>query len=100
PPTTIFTLSLHDALPIYRPEADLDAVVLREIIYRVAIPIAWADELMSAPWEVVAERPWIITPEHSSHRALVMELFHDRSALPARSEEHTSELQSPDHLVC
>src|SRR5207244_4086567 len=22
------------------------------------------------------------------------------SALPARSEEHTSELQSPDHLVC
>src|SRR5947208_10767458 len=23
-----------------------------------------------------------------------------RSSLPARSEEHTSELQSPDHLVC
>src|SRR5258708_29828361 len=23
-----------------------------------------------------------------------------RPAMPARSEEHTSELQSPDHLVC
>jgi DNA-binding transcriptional LysR family regulator len=75
----------------HRPEADLDAVALREIIYRVAIPIAWADELMSAPWEVVAERPWIITPEHSSHRALVMELFHDRSALPARLIEADNE---------
>jgi DNA-binding transcriptional LysR family regulator len=75
----------------HRPEADLDAVALREIIYRVAIPIAWADELMSAPWEVVAERPWIITPEHSSHRALVMELFHDRSALPARIIEADNE---------
>lgn len=75
----------------HRPEADLNAVALREIIYRVAIPIAWADELMSAPWEVVAERPWIITPEHSSHRALVMELFHDRSALPARIIEADNE---------
>src|SRR6266404_3092584 len=75
----------------HRPEADLDAAALREIIYRVAIPIAWTDELMNAPWEVVAERPWIITPEHSSHRALVMELFHDRSALPARLIEADNE---------
>ncbi len=58
----------------HRPEADLDAVAL-----------------LSAPWEVVAERPWIITPEHSSHRALVMELFHDRSALPARLIEADNE---------
>jgi DNA-binding transcriptional LysR family regulator len=74
-----------------RPDADLDAVALREITYRVTIPIAWADELMSAPWEVVAERPWIITPEQSSHRSLVMELFHDRSALPARLVEADNE---------
>ena len=74
-----------------RPEADLDAVALREITYRVAIPVDWADELMTAPWEVVSERPWIITPEHSSHRSLVMELFHDRSALPARIIEADNE---------
>ena len=74
-----------------RPEAELDAIALREITYRVAIPIAWADELMTASWEVVAERPWIITPERSSHRILVMELFHDRSALPARLVEADTE---------
>ena len=74
-----------------RPEADLDAVALREITYRVAIPVDWADELMTAPWEVVSERPWIITPEHSSHRSLVMELFRDRSALPARIIEADNE---------
>jgi DNA-binding transcriptional LysR family regulator len=74
-----------------QPEADLVAVALRDITYRVTLPIAWADELMTAPWEVVAERPWIITPEHSSHRSLVMELFHDRSALPARLIEADTE---------
>src|SRR5258708_37911868 len=31
---------------------------------------------------------------HGARRRLV------RQRLPARSEEHTSELQSPDHLVC
>jgi DNA-binding transcriptional LysR family regulator len=74
-----------------RPEAALDAVALRDITYRVTIPAAWADELMTAPWEAVAERPWIITPEHSSHRSLVMELFQDRAALPERLIEADTE---------
>src|SRR5450631_721359 len=74
-----------------QPEADLDSVALSEITFRVTVPIAWAAELVNAPWEVVAERPWIITPEHSSHRRLVMELFRDRSALPARLVEADTE---------
>jgi DNA-binding transcriptional LysR family regulator len=74
-----------------QPEADLHSVALREITYRVTVPIAWAGELVNAPWESVAERPWIITPEHSSHRRLVMELFHDRAALPARLVEADTE---------
>jgi DNA-binding transcriptional LysR family regulator len=74
-----------------QPDVDLDAIALRDITYRVAIPIDWAAELMTAPWEVVSERPWIITPEQSSHRLLVMELFHDRSALPARLIEADNE---------
>src|SRR5258708_10512000 len=76
--TEIYTLSLHDALPI-----------------------------------LVGEMP------RDVHRALVLEAAHedargiglgeaDRAQHPAqpararvaRSEEHTSELQSPDHLVC
>src|SRR5258708_15281459 len=31
---------------------------------------------------------------------LLRQLMRSRSQLLARSEEHTSELQSPDHLVC
>src|SRR5947208_6080074 len=62
--TEIYTLSLHDALPIW---ATIIQVRLKD-----ALPI-----------EVVALA-----------RALVGAL-----GVP-RSEEHTSELQSPDHLVC
>src|SRR5258708_36162327 len=63
--TEIYTLSLHDALPIStrsRPSIDLEAF----------------------------ERSGGI------HRA-ISHTFLDRHI---RSEEHTSELQSPDHLVC
>src|SRR5258708_21966658 len=62
--TEIYTLSLHDALPIY---------------FSMRAPLA------------------ALIP-------LVPLLFAHPIALPAqgpdRSEEHTSELQSPDHLVC
>src|SRR3990170_8807404 len=54
--TEIYTLSLHDALPISVPSAEAE---LRPV--RVAIPLRRSEE---------------------------------------RSEEHTPELQSPDHLVC
>src|SRR5258708_13686756 len=59
--TEIYTLSLHDALPISTPSARLSPASL---------------SLFSAP-------------------ALDQLRPHLR-----RSEEHTSELQSPDHLVC
>src|SRR5258708_31937536 len=55
--TEIYTLSLHDALPIYHPDID----------------IRW-------------------------RRVTFTLSTHDANGL--RSEEHTSELQSPDHLVC
>src|SRR5438552_19158399 len=67
--TEIYTLSLHDALPIcYSP-----ARAPRKLIRR----------RRTTPW--AGGRPCT--------RAI---------AAPAisRSEEHTSELQSPDHLVC
>src|SRR5947208_1397014 len=56
--TEIYTLSLHDALPIF----------LRAV----------------GPARALDDRP-----AHARHRAH-----------RPRSEEHTSELQSPDHLVC
>jgi len=61
------------------PEVDLCSVSLRDMVYRVVIPMVWADELREAPWETVAERPWIVAPAPSSHRHLVMDLLRDRT---------------------
>jgi len=74
-----------------RPEPDLLCIPLREIGYRVAMPAAWAAELIDAPWEKVAERPWIVAPEPSSHRLLVMEMLRDRGPLPERVVEADNE---------
>src|SRR5258708_33552461 len=72
--TEIYTLSLHDALPI--------------------LPSLWstrAEDVRSLMAVTVA--PGITCPCWSST---------DPEIEPGqvRSEEHTSELQSPDHLVC
>src|SRR5690348_17693644 len=71
-PTEIYTLSLHDALPISQ--------VPGWRAHRGRVPPA-----ASAEWSV-----------HSALRADVPHL----RAVRDRSEEHTSELQSPVHLVC
>src|SRR5258708_32396615 len=63
--TEIYTLSLHDALPIF-------------------------DVL--EPQALVVE---LVEPERH-HEFALQPLAH----VHPRSEEHTSELQSPDHLVC
>src|SRR5258708_19034784 len=72
--TEIYTLSLHDALPIYG-----------------------VGQLHGHAWRLVqvlelqadASRPF------QAEQALRVLVMHHH-----RSEEHTSELQSPDHLVC
>src|SRR5256885_9595481 len=64
--TEIYTLSLHDALPIYG----------------------------AAPEPFLAGQPWHRRAQRSEHR-----LGHCARAR-WRSEEHTSELQSPCNLVC
>src|SRR5256885_11700577 len=64
--TEIYTLSLHDALPIYR---SVDFAKQPETI------------LLQAQWEAEPS-DWL------------------RGEVLVRSEEHTSELQSPCNLVC
>src|SRR5258708_10266502 len=58
--TEIYTLSLHDALPISH-------------------PLSWVSQIAA----------------QQCHYQLMSRLL-----VALRSEEHTSELQSPDHLVC
>src|SRR5258708_21141638 len=41
----------------------------------------------------------ILHPDHP-HFFPRLDISGNRFSLPVRSEEHTSELQSPDHLVC
>src|SRR5207244_6076445 len=78
PTPAIYTLSLHDALPIC--EGDGDRLALRR---PESVPRRLGEQ---------SARRW-----GSARRRRC-----GRSTLPpsARSEEHTSELQSPDHLVC
>src|SRR5437867_6548658 len=66
-PTEIYTLSLHDALPIS---------------FRFAIPT----------WRPISGLGGIIRSNSPTPRVV--------AAITGRSEEHTSELQSPYDLVC
>src|SRR5438876_4833022 len=66
--TEIYTLSLHDALPIF---------------LRGSAPVRAVERL---------------TPRRASIGSTRVVIH--AGAMPKRSEEHTSELQSPVHLVC
>src|SRR5687768_6138493 len=71
--TEIYTLSLHDALPIYRLYAVIFKKEAQEVQDRLTNRV---DRCLFGPE---------IPHSHDTH---------------ARSEEHTSELQSRLHLVC
>src|SRR5438552_17246499 len=74
--TEIYTLSLHDALPIS----------LLVLVYAVGFVVAYV--VREATVHGVGGTPY----EQRTHTP--------GQVLVGRSEEHTSELQSPDHLVC
>src|SRR5258708_25777825 len=80
--TEIYSLSLHDALPISTPLASLS---LRPSMSHQGL-------LSSGAPAVVRRQP------RRCHKSSSLQLV--RQARFTRSEEHTSELQSPDHLVC
>src|SRR5258708_21954708 len=81
--TEIYTLSLHDALPIYlRPE------------WFIAADTVGITAGTSTPDEVIDR----VDQHIRALAAKAKPLCASREA--ERSEEHTSELQSPDHLVC
>lgn len=73
------------------PANDLISIPLRDITYRVCVPVAWSKALASATWDALAARPWIAAPETSSHRQLVQNVFASRSPLPDRLIEVDNE---------
>src|SRR5690606_41926173 len=80
-------LSLHDALPIFSTRREMDGL---------ATALAESFQTITADWPGFREGPkpavkW--TPSH-------LVAFLDALLAQARSEEHTSELQSRENLVC
>src|SRR5690606_41443225 len=84
--TELSTLSLHDALPIYRGPSSLDHAILER-------RPRWGVTALSAVEEMDAGPIWA-TAGFDLPPAIT------KSALYNRSEEHTSELQSRENLVC
>src|SRR5688500_19858594 len=89
--TSFYTLSLHDALPISVIFTHVDTAILwvvsstERLVRMSPLPLnAAAPSDHVTPAEAV---PWRALPELSE-------------AVVPRSEEHTSELQSPCNLVC
>src|SRR5436189_3526434 len=78
--TEIYTLSLHDALPILRADDDINAPV--------ANPAPRFAQLCSR------HQPRCLRDVHRKGVETLGKCFE------MRSEEHTSELQSPMYLVC
>src|SRR5690606_40633765 len=98
PPTTaLFTRSLHDALPIFR---------LRFFPHKLShgsARFATMDELAATglfkPGGVLLGRAHGRMVRYSGHGHLLT-FAPTRSGKGVRSEEHTSELQSRENLVC
>src|SRR5689334_24781258 len=78
-PTEIYTLSLHDALPIYK-EADATAPAGAYAKSKLAGEEALRSSRVT---HLLIRTQWLIGTQGQS-----------------RSEDHTSELQSQFHLVC
>src|SRR5205807_9684235 len=82
PPTPeLYTLSLHDALPIYQQHFDLLGI----------------GQTVCATSNILA----LVEHEVPEHELIhLLELRKENLEIVERSEEHTSELQSPCNLVC
>src|SRR3712207_1016422 len=80
--TEIYTLSLHDALPIF----------LRQTFYglRVHMRVCWPGVITRLS----------VTPADVHELSVLPQLLESTRGLAVRSEEHTSELQSRQYLVC
>jgi DNA-binding transcriptional LysR family regulator len=64
------------------PGAGFTALPLRAVVYRVAAPAAWEEQVKEAGWADIATMPWIVTPQVSTHTRLIASLFADHGVEP------------------
>lgn len=74
-----------------KPQEPLIGRRLRGMVYRVVAPAGWKARLEAADWDDVATMPWIMTPEQSTHRGMLMSLFQGRKVQPRRVAEADQE---------
>ena len=90
--TEIYTLSLHDALPISPPHAQQKLGAASGLR-----PSAAPTSCTAKAWRCFGAPP-LCSPHLMHSKSLA--LLRGSAPLQPRSEEHTSELQSPMYLVC
>src|SRR5205814_6351142 len=90
PPSEIYTLSLHDALPIFHQARHADDGRADDPVRRHGL-----DGAVGEPGQSVC-----VDRARGYARIWAGRLLRRLSEGPSRSEEHTSELQSLRHLVC
>jgi len=76
---------------------DFTTLRLREFVYCVAAPAAWADRIDNADWPDIAALPWILTPAISTHNRLVTRLFERQGVAPPQRRveaDHESVIES------
>src|SRR6266850_1910050 len=86
PPTKIYTLSLHDALPIRHPEIELIPVLEDEMLLVVAARHPFAARGKVRMDELAAER-LILFDRTSSYHELTSSLFRQAGVVPASTLE-------------
>src|SRR5262245_33669158 len=64
------------------PGTEFTALTLRESVYPVTAPAAWAARVEKADWPDIAALPWIMTPDISTHSRLVTKLLSDHGIDP------------------
>ena len=76
---------------------DFATLRLREFVYCVAAPAAWAERIEDADWPDIAALPWILTPAISTHNRLVTRLFEQQGVAPPQRRieaDHESVIES------
>ena len=64
---------------------------LREMVYRVAAPAAWCEQIRKADWTEIAGQAWIIPPPISTHHGLAHRLLAEHGVEPSRVVEADQE---------
>src|SRR5205807_9835898 len=94
--TAIYTLSLHDALPI--------SFAVSRWLPLTCVFLFLAGSALMALFSMISSLVQLIVPDEMRGRVMSVYNVAFRGGMPIgsliRSEEHTSELQSPCNLVC